>query len=229
MSLNSKLGPKLGLCVIIAGLFLIGWAARYSAAQNPAQDPPPALPGPTTPTAKAEPEKIAAPPATPETRSEVGSTLPEPGPADSVAVPSLKSDSPLDQAAALETKATAPYTVASGTAPVEMDDPEKTATAFLEQNQKLAETNLKALKEEAEKLKARLAKVEAGVRRWERLLEAPLKQSEGDLGADSPPARVSSVVIPGESPVSKKSVILPAEDPTELSPVSGAPVPIAPK
>jgi phage shock protein A len=140
----------------------------------------------------------------------------------------LKSDAPPDQAAALETKATAPYTVASGTAPVEMDDPEKTATAFLEQNQKLAETNLKALKEEAEKLRARLTKVEAGVRRWERLLEA-LKQSEGDLGADSPPARVSSVVIPGESRVSKKSVILPLDEPTELSPVSGGPVPIAPK
>ena len=62
--------------------------------------------------------------------------------------------------------------------PLEAEDPEKVANDFLEHNHKFAEAQLKALKEEAEKLKARLAKVEAGIKRWDRLLEA-LKQSGG--------------------------------------------------
>jgi hypothetical protein len=48
---------------------------------------------------------------------------------------------------------------------------------FVEQNRKQAEAQLKSLKDEAERLRSRLQKVDAGIRRWETLLEA-LRQSE---------------------------------------------------
>jgi len=59
----------------------------------------------------------------------------------------------------------------------ESEDPEKNVQAFVEQNRKVAESQLKNLKDEAEKLRARLQKVEAGIRRWEALLTA-LQTSE---------------------------------------------------
>ena len=67
----SKIGPRLALCGLIAGLFLVGWAARYSAAQNPAQDEPkPAKEVPRT-TVKGEEPKAATAPAANATKSEV--------------------------------------------------------------------------------------------------------------------------------------------------------------
>ncbi len=61
--------------------------------------------------------------------------------------------------------------------PLGTDDPEKNAQAFAEQNRKMAESQLKTLKEEEARLRARLQKVESGIKRWQALLEA-LKQSE---------------------------------------------------
>ena len=43
------------------------------------------------------------------------------------------------------------------------DDPEKNARAFVEQNRKVAQGELKNLKDEAERLRTRLGKVEAGI------------------------------------------------------------------
>jgi hypothetical protein len=67
----------------------------------------------------------------------------------------------------------------------DLDDPEKAAMAFVEQNQKLAESQLKNLKDEQAKLRARLQKVEGGIKRWEALLGA-LKQSQGSVAVLSP-------------------------------------------
>jgi hypothetical protein len=50
------------------------------------------------------------------------------------------------------------------------DDPEQNARAFAERSRKEAQDELKKLKEEAERLRTRLGKVEAGIRRWEALL-----------------------------------------------------------
>ena len=57
--------------------------------------------------------------------------------------------------------------------------------AFVEQNQKMAESQLKNLKDEEAKLRDRLRKVEAGIKRWESLLGA-LKQSQGSVAVASP-------------------------------------------
>jgi hypothetical protein len=177
MSSISRVGPKLAICGVIAGFFLVCWAARYSAAQNPGQDVPPPVVQVPAATVKPEEPKSAAPQQKPETQSDLAAPLPPPGPADRLSVPRLNSEADASPfTGKTGDKAPAPIAVAPGDAATDSDDPEKVATAFLEQNQKLAETHLKALKDEAEKLRARLTKVEAGIKRWDRLLEA-LKQS----------------------------------------------------
>jgi hypothetical protein len=182
----SRIGPKLALCGGVAALILVGWAARYSAAQNLAHEvPPPAGQVPGT-TVKGEGPNAAVPRAKPETNSELASPLPAPGPDDRLAVPHLTAEpEPSPFNGTLGIKAPPPVPVAPGDATPDADDPEKVATAFLEQNQKLAEAHLKTLKEEAEKLKARLLKVEAGIKRWDSLLVA-LKQSQ-IAAPDAPP------------------------------------------
>jgi hypothetical protein len=61
------------------------------------------------------------------------------------------------------------------------EDPEKTALTFAEDNQKQAESQLRVLREEEAKLKSRLIKLEAGIKRWESVLVA-LKQSQAARG-----------------------------------------------
>ncbi len=81
------------------------------------------------------------------------------------------------------------------------DDPEQNARAFVERNRKEAQDELKKLKEEAERLRARLGKVEGGIRRWEALLRS-LDNSE----QIAPPVTVR----PGST-----------NEPTSLEPVPG--------
>ena len=110
---------------------------------------------------------------------------------------------------------TAPVTVGPDHSPAEGDDPEKVANVFLEQNQKLAEAQLKALKDEAEKLRARLTKVEAGIKRWDRLLEA-LKQSQGTTEPRPAFSKVATEVI--ETPGVREDLKLPAAARDEAGP-----------
>jgi hypothetical protein len=63
-------------------------------------------------------------------------------------------------------------TAAASPANPESDDPEKNARALAERSRVEAQNELKKLKDEAERLRARLGKVEAGIRRWEALLAA---------------------------------------------------------
>ncbi len=98
-------------------------------------------------------------------------------------------------------------------APV-IDDPEKEARAFAEQNEKVAEAKLKALKAEEARLRARLERVEGGIKRWESLLGA-IKQSQG------------GVVVPGNVQGWKhrgKAIV--KDEPTYLEPTEPAPAPI---
>jgi hypothetical protein len=65
------------------------------------------------------------------------------------------------------------------------EDPEKAALSFVEQNQKMAESQLVMLRAEEARLRARLQKVEAGIKRWDSLLGA-LKQSQGTVAVMIP-------------------------------------------
>jgi hypothetical protein len=202
----SKIGPKLALCGVVSGLFLIGWAARHSVAQAPAQDSqsPPPLQAP--PSGRPEEAKVAVPQSPAGTASELALPPPEAGAAtEPTAAPEFKASA----------DALAPVTGAAGNQAVEVDDPEKVAIVFVEHNYAHAEAQLKSLKEEAEKLRARLAKVEAGIKRWDRVLVA-LAQSQG-LAAVAPSTELApvsakaKVVTPDDSTLSEPA--------TDLSPV----------
>jgi nucleotide-binding universal stress UspA family protein len=217
MSTFRRIGPKLFLGGIVLGVFLIGWANRYSIAESRPQD----LPAP----APSGGAKEALPSATPESiKPESAAASPGSAPAEALALPSVSKDA-LSPEPILNpitaSPAPAPVVVGPDHSPIEAEDPEKVATEFLEQNQKLAEAQLKALKEEAQKLKARLTKVEAGIKRWDRLLVA-LNQSQGAAaveGADP------------ERPVFKSEAKVPAEahddapPPTRAEPGSKRPNP----
>jgi hypothetical protein len=74
-----------------------------------------------------------------------------------------------------------------------VEDPEKEALAFAQQNQTRAESELKHLQGEAARLRARLQKVEAAIKRWDGLLDA-LKRSQANHRVEeaaSPPAEKS--------------------------------------
>ena len=157
----AKIGPKLAFCVVVTGLFLVFWAARsfsrpgaasrLSAGTDQRSFEPDARRGKNPSSAAAAQCQIRDHrPGTPED---------PPRDADLAAGPQAAEAPP-------------------GLPANEIDDPEKAASAFVDQNQKHAEAQLKTLKEEAEKLRARLTKVEAGIKRWDRVLEA-LKQSQG--------------------------------------------------
>jgi nucleotide-binding universal stress UspA family protein len=168
MSIVWKFGPKLALCGVVCGLCLVGWAGRFSIAQSRLQDAPAPVDKPEEPKAAVPDVKAELPKSKLELpKSESARPLPAPPVGDPGYDPSLSLVNPL---------APAPVVVGPDHSPLEAADPEKVASDFLEQNQKMAEAHLKALKEEAEKLKARLTKVEAGIKRWDRLLEA-FKQS----------------------------------------------------
>jgi hypothetical protein len=62
--------------------------------------------------------------------------------------------------------------------PAPSDDPEQSAQSFVERNQKEAEDHLRALTAEAQQLRARLAKLESGIKKWQGLVSA-LKSAQG--------------------------------------------------
>jgi hypothetical protein len=177
MSTLGKFGPKLALCCVVCGLGLAGWAGRFSIAQSGGQDaPPPGIPG-------GEPKAAIPRPNAEPLKAEPGAPLLA-VPTDALSEP-RPADGPEHEPALAPANAPAPAPVVVGPdhSPLEAEDPEKVASDFLEHNHKFAEAQLKALKEEAEKLKARLAKVEAGIKRWDRLVEA-LKQSGKVTGVE---------------------------------------------
>ncbi|AMV38849.1 hypothetical protein [Planctomyces sp. SH-PL62] len=66
-----------------------------------------------------------------------------------------------------------------------IDDPDARARSFVERNRKEAEEQLKVLREESAQLKARLGRIEAGIRRWEALADA-LNRSEDKAAVRTP-------------------------------------------
>ena len=157
-----RVPPPLAVAVLLAGLIGISWllVQRTSAQDTPAT---------TTPTPAESP--VLSPGKVPILRAEE----PRPEPLDQP--DTLRGAPPSSPLPAKRD----PFELSPATAPgltVENDDPEKSVQAFVTQNRKVAEGQLKSLKSEAERLRARLQKVEAGIKRWESLVSA-LDQSEG--------------------------------------------------
>jgi hypothetical protein len=164
---------RLGMAIVLASLTLIGWGVIKT---TWAQDAPkPTLPAITQTPASREISLPAVKSSQPATDG-LGALPEEP----STSFPDAK---PIELSgkrdASTPSKAPAPEATLAVSRPVAdaNDDPEKNVQSFVEQNRKVAEGQLKGLREEAEKLRARLKKVEGGIKRWESLLAA-LEKSE---------------------------------------------------
>jgi hypothetical protein len=106
------------------------------------------------------------------------------------------------------------------------DDPEVSAQSFVERNQKEALAHLQALTAEAEKLRARLAKLESGIKRWQTLVNA-LRSAQGVTAADDPAAPEPIAGAPVGSKSDKRvkwasSTAAPAAEPEPAQPAGAA-------
>lgn len=109
--------------------------------------------------------------------------------------------------------ATSPAYTPEGT----LADPEGAAKAFVERSQKEAEEAVAALSKEAEALRARLQKVEAGLARWQ-----AVKESLGATVAARPAWRgrvIEGAVVPGRAPAPG----LRDDEPLILDPIPASP------
>ncbi|MDG3003339.1 hypothetical protein [Paludisphaera mucosa] len=169
-----------------------GLRQEPGATPAPAHDEPAKIPAPTSPSpadaapVPLEPEPIkelppapdepALEPVVPQASSEVAPSTPKPTAAPALIVaPAEEPANPLPPARQLEPKpivAPAAPSEPAAAAPAPIDDPDARARSFVERNRKEAEGQLKALREESAQLRSRLARVEAGIRRWEALSEA---------------------------------------------------------
>jgi hypothetical protein len=103
---------------------------------------------------------------------------------------------------------------------VESEDPEQVVKVFIEQNQKQAEGQLKKLKDEAEKVRARLQKVEASIKRWETYLSA-LKQSQvvaPPVTTEAPKSAVDSGPAEIRTEINELAPIAPSAPPARNRP-----------
>ncbi len=128
-------------------------------ASSPKQDLPPAASIEAAPAASLDPLPDEAPNPRPATR--------KPAPRWEPAIDDApETEAEVDRPAARESRGIPASPLATS------DDPDAQARTFLERNRREAEGQLKALRDEAAQLKARLARVEAGIRRWEALADA---------------------------------------------------------
>jgi len=127
------------------------------------------------------------------------SAVPKPG--DPAPSPMVERGDPTSlQEGAPEPAAAAP-SAAREYHPASSEDPEQSAQSFVERNQEEAAEHLKALTAEAELLRARLAKLESGIKNWQSLVNAlktaqsqpitstataPGAEEAGDLGPIKP-------------------------------------------
>ena len=184
-----RFAPRLALALALAGLTLVGWVARSTQAQDGAKP-------------RADAEKPA--------------DLPLPSPPSQESTPGTPLGLTEPQAAPLPPVLDNKEAAASTPVPAN-DDPEQNARAFVERNRKEAQDELKNLRDEEKRLRARLGKVEAGIRRWEALLTA-LDSSE----RIAPPVALRPI---------------PSDSPTQLDPIAAgkpatdvvASVPLSPK
>jgi hypothetical protein len=204
-----RIRPRLVAVLVIVGVIFIGWVARTTRAQQATQANPPAVPSGTTQPTQDPPLTLPGPVTDGAAPALQDSTVPAPMPSKSEPLPPVDQSIPLNPGP--------PDPAAPGN-----DDPEKNARAFLEQNRRVAQGELRKLKDEAEQLRTRLGKVEAGIRRWEALVTA-LDNSEKPVapGAVPPPGadRPQELTPIGEA---KKAIAVqgspPVAPPGEKSP-----------
>jgi hypothetical protein len=191
MMTPTRIVRTIGIIGLVGWIALVGWVAKSTLAQNAGQNPAPlpsaadtsdlppvasepprkqnggdAIPLPVAPdsgtnaTTDQSPSSHPPLPASPGSPEPADSTPPLPG--------SRRLPAPSDNQPATSS-----------------NDPEQSAQAFVERNQKEAEDHLKALTAEAHQLRARLTKLESGIRKWQALVNA-LRSSQGQPIASTP-------------------------------------------
>ncbi len=207
MGSAQRINSKLVIAAVIAGLVLIGWVSRNTRAQNSPVHP------------KLPQEAPSADQPSKPSNAGLKTEIPNPHPSELEAIPEPPVPKPVNPPAADALTAPSPTPLRAPfeldpnhglAAPAENDDPEKTVQAFVAQNRKVAQAQLKSLKDEAEKLRSRLQRVEAGIKRWEALLTA-LEKSGAIAAVESPKAPRAPATRPeGEissSPANSETII----------------------
>jgi len=220
MMTPTRIVRSIGIAGLVGWLGMVGWVAKTTRAQNGGQNPPTMPPAATKhenlPKAGSEVTKPAskdsleplpvAPGPGPSSETET-----PPAPLDPAAPSAAKPIEPLSPPPPIErdvaapigqpsaSEAAVPRTLADHQPASAGDDPEQSAQSFVERNQKEAEDHLKALTAEAEQLRARLAKLESGIKKWQGLVNA-LRTAQGQ-------PITSATVAPG------------AEDAGDLEPI----------
>lgn len=166
MKSSWKLASRCLLACVAAALCVGGWVAESSQAQDAPRSAPSLLGSDKLSSQDLRVPRVEG--ATRPAQQGLNATRSEPIAADGPAGSEVDSE---------ETVVPGDATLAAESG----EDPEKSALAFAEGAQKLAEAQRRALKDEETRLKARLQKVEAGIKRWDNVL-AGLKQSQGASG-----------------------------------------------
>lgn len=194
---SDRITRGLAVALAVAGVASVGWLARNLRAQDGARV-----------ILRAEgSEEFRPTPLTPEA-SQPGTIPPPAQPQQPPAEPALPS-LPGSEALAAPSPDGPPN-----------DDPEQNARSFVERNRKEAQEELKKLKEEAERLRTRLGKVEAGIRRWESLLTAPDGSERVAPPAASAPSLRDTPSHLDPIPAAKPATPVRESEPIRLQPVA---------
>jgi hypothetical protein len=189
----TRIVRSIGIVGLIGWFAMAGWVARTTLAQNPNGG---ALPLPVTPAGidrDGPPPVERAPAPLAQAAQKPSALAPAPAPSkprEAAPPPIGPAEPPLPTAPAepAAKQALAPYDpVAVTVAAPSSDDPERSAQAFVERSRKEAESNLKALTAEAAQLRARLARLESGIKRWQSLVNA-LKGTQAQAATEETPS-----------------------------------------
>jgi hypothetical protein len=170
----------IGIAGLVGWLGMVGWVAKITRAQNSGQAEPLTPPPPVASKVSANepapppivPDRVAAPAPAPS----ADSAVPKPG--DPAPSPMVERGAPTSLQEGAPEPAAAPPSAPPEDQPASSEDPGQSAQSFVERNQKEAEEHLKALTAEAELLRARLARLESGIKNWQSLVSA-LKTARG--------------------------------------------------
>jgi hypothetical protein len=230
----------IGIAGLIGWFGMVGWVAKTTQAQNGGALPLPSAPAGSDPSGAVPPQSNdlpqpmprEQPPAPPVEGFKKQTELPSvTGPAKytEAAPPAIGQGELMPHAAAAEPVTSEGYGVAAPST----EDPEKSAQRFAERSRREAEAHLKALTTEAAQLRARLAKLESGIKRWQTLVNA-LKGTQGSsLSEDSPsdlePLPQAAAADPRADKRVKWATASPpatADDPIDSSAPGAAPAPV---
>ena len=199
MMTPARIVRMIGIAGLVGWMGMVGWVAKTTQAQNGGQNPAPLPQTATMPenlpkegqeTPKAQSNDAPAPlPVAPDSGAFLGILsrfrLPRCPRPESISRrkshrllrPTMRIPAPTQQSSAASEPAGIRTLTENQPAP-SSDDPEQSAQSFVERNQKEAEDHLRALTAEAQQLRARLAKLESGIKKWQGLVSA-LKSSQG--------------------------------------------------